>query len=329
MKQLVPILLMQGPSAEMIKSNYPYGDHPYYEAGYFFGSKSGSAGYLLLDCLQLPAAVLSASSVQENRFYHIQCGSYTFTGSGREVIEEGFRKVYQPMLNNHVQNLDEDESNVLPPLMKGDVLGVPNCAISDKKTMPPKRFTEGTLISAMANIWKYVAPDNPNRMKLKDIKGIGTPATRARIIDELLAIRLSGHPVRPFLSKKGKDLIPTDFGFFTIDHIHESLTKPDLTADIEFQLSEIVKNASLSDATMERMIEMMKDNIAFADSSTFPPPKDAVPCPVCHKSYLARHTMKDGKGAYYRCCDLNCVSPTALFYVHKITFTHFGFKAHR
>lgn len=37
------------------------------------------------------------------------------------------------MLNNHVQNLDEDESNVLPPLMKGDVLGVPNCAISDKK----------------------------------------------------------------------------------------------------------------------------------------------------------------------------------------------------
>lgn len=133
MKQLVPILLMQGPSAGMIKSNYPYGDHPYYEAGYFFGSKSGSAGYLLLDCLQLPAAVLSASSVQENRFYHIQCGSYTFTGSGREVIEEGFRKVYQPMLNNHVQNLDEDESNVLPPLMKGDVLGVPNCAISDKK----------------------------------------------------------------------------------------------------------------------------------------------------------------------------------------------------
>lgn len=241
--------------------------------------------------------------------FTIQCGSYTFTGSGREVIEEGFRKVYQPMLDDHVQNLDEDESNVLPPLMKGDVLGVPNCAISDKKTMPPKRFTEGTLISAMANIWKYVAPDNPNRMKLKDIKGIGTPATRARIIDELLAIRLSGHPVRPFLTKKGKDLIPTDFGFFTIDHIHESLTKPDLTADIEFQLSEIVKNESLSDQTMERMIEMVKDNIAFADSSMFPPPKDAVPCPVCHKSYLARHTMKDGKGAYYRCCDPNCVSP--------------------
>ena len=65
--------------------------------------------------------------------FTIQCGAYTFTGSGREVIEEGFRKVYQPMLNNHVQNLDEDESNVLPPLMKGDVLGVPNCAISDKK----------------------------------------------------------------------------------------------------------------------------------------------------------------------------------------------------
>lgn len=65
--------------------------------------------------------------------FAIQCGSYTFTGSGREVIEEGFRKVYQPMLDDHVQNLDEDESNVLPPLMKGDVLGVPNCAISDKK----------------------------------------------------------------------------------------------------------------------------------------------------------------------------------------------------
>lgn len=167
-----------------------------------------------------------------------------------------------------------------------------------------------------------MVPDNPNRMKLKDIKGIGTPATRARIIDELLAICLSGHPVRPFLTKKGKDLIPTDFGFFTIDHIHESLTKPDLTADIEFQLSEIVKNESLADATMERMIEMVKDNIAFADSSTFPPPKDAVPCSVCHKGYLARHTMKDGKGAYYRCCDSNCVSPVALCYVHKITFTH-------
>ena len=51
--------------------------------------------------------------------------------------------------------------------------------------------------------------------------------------------------------------------------------------------------------------------------------------PVCHKSYLERHIMKDGKGTYYRCCDPNYVSPTALCYVHKITFTHFGFKSYR
>lgn len=247
--------------------------------------------------------------VYEQTSFQIACGNYTFKGSGRKNIDLGFRKIYEPMLDDSVQNPEEDEKDELPPLMKGDVLGVPSLSVTDKKTTPPKRFTEGSLIAAMSKIWLFIDPKNPNREKLKEIKGIGTPATRAKIIEELLAVKLNGRETKPYLAKKKKELIPTDFGFFTIKNIHESLTKPDLTADIEYQLSEIIKNESLADSVMNNLKQMVRDNIDFADKGHFPPPEGAVSCPICGNGFLAKHTSKDGKTNYYTCGNPNCVSP--------------------
>ena len=91
----------------------------------------------------------------------------------------------------------------------------------------------------MTNIWRFVSPDNPNREKLKECKGIGTPATRDSIISDLLATKSGKSHILPCIQKKGKELVPTDFGVAMIENIHESLTKPDLTAEMEYNLSAI------------------------------------------------------------------------------------------
>lgn len=199
----------------------------------------------------------------------------------------------------------------VPTLSVGDAIGKQGTSITEKKTTPPKRFTEGTLIAAMTNIWRFVAADNPNREKLKETKGIGTPATRDTIIAELLATENKGKPIEACLTKKKKELIPTDFGIKLIENVAPSLTLPDATAEMEYALSEIASGKKTMPAYIDEIIDVVNDNIRFAETREFPfvESADAVTCPICGKGTLLKKFSPKLQKHFYICSDEACVLP--------------------
>jgi DNA topoisomerase-3 len=94
-----------------------------------------------------------------------------------------------------------DEAQLLPPLRNGETVQLHDPKIEDKESRPPPRYNEGTLIEAMQNAWRFV-DDEVLRERLKEAKGIGTPATRAEII--------GGLKKQDFLIAQGKHIVPTE-----------------------------------------------------------------------------------------------------------------------
>ncbi len=127
-----------------------------------------------------------------------------------------------------------DEAQLLPALRNGEITKLENPTIEDKETRPPPRYNEGTLIEAMQNAWRFV-DDEVLRERLKDAKGIGTPATRAEII--------GGLKKQGFLIAQGKNIVPTETGlalFEVLKQADPSLVDPGLTAQLECLLDEVV-----------------------------------------------------------------------------------------
>ena len=106
---------------------------------------------------------------------------FEFRASGRQPIDLGWRATFPDW-----QPADEkgDEAQLLPPLRDGEAAQLQDPKVEDKETRPPPRYNEGTLIEAMQNAWRFV-DDEVLRERLKEAKGIGTPATRAEIIGGL------------------------------------------------------------------------------------------------------------------------------------------------
>lgn len=245
--------------------------------------------------------------------YNIKCMGHNFSGSGKVVHSMGWREV--------LSNGEEEEVSSVPLLQVGEVLPSLGCAIKEKKTTPPKRFTEGTLLAAMTNIWRFVSPNNPNREKLKECKGIGTPATRDSIISDLMDGK-SGNPGRsPCIEKKGKELFPTEFGTFIIEHIHESLTRPDLTAEMEYSLSAIADGKVAYEEFMQATTDMVLQNIGYANETAGkmkatasnaenPEKLGNCECPVCHRNTLTRKFSTKRKAHFWICDDKSCVHPS-------------------
>ena len=131
-------------------------------------------------------------------------GRYGFKASGVSVIQYGWRK---GMGGPETDNADDDGDGdaELPPLVKGDFVSVVDLEVLEKKTKPPKRFTNSSLLALMQN----PRGDAEEEGKLV---GLGTEATRASIIDELVH--------REFIEQKGKVLVSTDAGKFLISSVN-------------------------------------------------------------------------------------------------------------
>src|SRR6202046_5068164 len=156
---------------------------------------------------------------------------FEFRASGRQPINLGWRAAFPDW-----QPADEkgDEAQLLPPLRNGETAPMPHPKIEDKETRPPPRYNEGTLIEAMQNAWRFV-DDEVLRERLKEAKGIGTPATRAEII--------GGLKKQGFLIAQGKHIVPTEAGlslFGVLKQADPSLVDPGLTAQLECLLDEVV-----------------------------------------------------------------------------------------
>ena len=156
---------------------------------------------------------------------------FAFRVAGRQPIDLGWREAFPDW-----QPADEksDDAQLLPALRNGEIARLENPTIEDKETRPPPRYNEGTLIEAMQNAWRFV-DDEALRERLKEAKGIGTPATRAEII--------GGLKKQDFLVAQGKNIVPTETGlslFGILKHADPALVDPGVTAQLECLLDEVV-----------------------------------------------------------------------------------------
>ncbi len=149
---------------------------------------------------------------------------HAFRAVGRQPIELGWRAAFPEWTPAEEKG---DEAQLLPVLRNGEATVLSDPVVEAKETRPPPRYNEGTLIDAMQNAWRFVA-DEALRDRLKEAKGIGTPATRAEIIRGLKA--------QEFLIAQGKNIVPTERGLALFDVLQKAdpaLVDPGVTAQLE------------------------------------------------------------------------------------------------
>ena len=154
-----------------------------------------------------------------------------FRAAGRQPIELGWRAAFPDWKPAEEKG---DEAQLLPSLRDGEATRLQDPVVEDKETKPPPRYNEGTLIEAMQNAWRFVE-DAALRDRLKEAKGIGTPATRAEII--------RGLKTQEFLTILGKNVVPTDRGlslFGVLQRADPALVDPGVTAQLECLLDDVL-----------------------------------------------------------------------------------------
>ena len=145
---------------------------------------------------------------------------------------------------------EEDEDQGLPPLKKGQAADVKGYDVKEGKTTPPKRLSEADLLSAMQGAGRFV-DDEALKGALKD-RGLGTPATRAAVIETLLQ--------RGYVERKRNVLIPTDKGIALIQAIpDERLKSPQLTGEWEAKLESMRRGEALRDGFMGEIRAFVSD----------------------------------------------------------------------
>ena len=155
---------------------------------------------------------------------------FEFRATGRQPIEAGWRDAFPDWRPEEEKG---EAAQALPPLRDGETARLRDPVIEDKETRPPPRYREGTLIEAMQNAWRFVE-DEALRERLREAKGIGTPATRAEII--------SGLKKQGFLTAQGKNIVPTDRGlalFGVLKRADPALVDPGVTAELECLLDDV------------------------------------------------------------------------------------------
>ena len=256
------------------------------------GLPVGERNLLLLVCCKLLCA--SASPYEyETVTATFDCGGHTFTAKGKRILAEGWREI-ERIFRSSLKEKPEDTDNggVLPDVTEGQTFEDVAATITEHFTSPPKPYTEDTLLSAMENAGKEDIPEDAER------KGLGTPATRAAIIEKLVAAG--------FVERKGKNLIPTKAGINLVTVLPEPLTSPMLTAEWEQRLSAIAKGEADPDKFMEGLRSMTRElvqtysHISEDGQKLFAPEKEVIGnCPRCGKP------VYEGK-KNFACSDRSC-----------------------
>ena len=149
---------------------------------------------------------------------------------------------------------NDNESKALPELTEGQELPVAGAAVKAGKTTPPKHFTEDTLLSAMETAGKDDMPEDAER------KGLGTPATRAGILEKLVSTGF----LKRKKSKKTVQLLPSHDALSLITVLPEQLQSPLLTAEWEYRLGEIERGELAPEDFMDGICAMLKEQIGRA-----------------------------------------------------------------
>ena len=252
----------------------------------------GERNTLLLVCRELLCAA-AEPYMYEAVTAAFDCGGHTFTAKGRRVLSEGWReidRIFRASLKEQPE--DEAEPIALPDFTEGQTFDQVDASVTEHFTAPPKAYTEDTLLAAMETAGKEDMPEDAER------KGLGTPATRAAILEKLVA---SG-----FMERRGKSLVPTKAGINLVTVLPATLTSPMLTAEWEQKLTAIARGDGDPAAFMAGISEMTRElvktysHISEEGQKLFAPERETVGlCPRCGKP------VYEGKKNFY-CSDRSC-----------------------
>ena len=242
------------------------------------GLPVGEKAVLELVALRLLCAVAQPYTFAETAVV-VECAGAEFTAKGRTVKNYGWRALdaaYRAGLKN-VEQDKEPEDKALPELSEGQTLPLSGATVKEGKTTPPKHFTEDTLLSAMETAGKDDMPEDAER------KGLGTPATRAGILEKLVS---TGFLERK-KSKKTVQLLPSHDAISLITVLPEQLQSPLLTAEWEYRLGEIERGELAPEDFMAEITAMLKElvgtyQVIKGSEYLFAPPREVVgKCPRC------------------------------------------------
>ena len=200
----------------------------------FTGLAESESKLMNLVCSKLLCAV-AAPHEYETVTAVFSCAGNEFTAKGKTVLVPGWKEIDQRFRSNLKADTEEEVLNTLPEPAEGQSFSV-MANVSEHFTSPPKAYTEDTLLSAMERAGAEDMPEEAER------KGLGTPATRAAILEKLVQMG--------FVQRKGKQLVPTKDGINLAVVLPESLTSPVLTAEWENRLTEIAKGNADADEFM-------------------------------------------------------------------------------
>lgn len=163
---------------------------------------------------------------------------------GKIIKSWGWRSIYEGFAKLEEDDEDEENSQSLPDIKQGQKSVLSTVKLLNGKTKPPARYTEATLLSAMEHPGKFVE-NKALREALESTSGLGTPATRADIIEKLFNTF--------YVERKGKEICPTSKGIQLIGLVPSDLKSPELTAKWEQQLSLISKGKTNPNAFVSEM----------------------------------------------------------------------------
>ena len=212
----------------------------------FDGLAESERKLLSLICCKVLCAV-AGPYVYEAVTATFTCGGKEFTAKGRTVLSPGWKEIDRRFRSSLKTASDEDAETVreLPELKEGQTFADVAASVTEHFTTPPKPYTEDTLLSAMERAGAEDMPEDAER------KGLGTPATRAAILEKLVQMG--------FIQRKGKQLIPTKDGINLAVVLPEALTSPQLTAEWESRLTEIAKGQADPDEFMAGIEAMTRE----------------------------------------------------------------------
>ncbi len=198
--------------------------------------------------------------------------AYKFQTNGKVLVKPGWLAVYG-------KEIQEDDANLVA-VAPGEMVQAESVDVAALKTKPPARYTEATLLSAMEGAGKLIE-DEDLRDAMKE-KGLGTPATRAQTIEGLIAEK--------YMLRDGRELVPTAKAFQLMTLLRglaiEDLTRPELTGQWEYQLSEMEQGRLKRDEFMAGIAKMAERIVKKAkeyDRDTIPGDYATLstPCPNC------------------------------------------------
>ena len=222
----------------------------------------------------------------------LTCEGYEFRAKGKTVVQDGWKAIERRFKETLKSKEKDEPERSLPSLNEKDILSSVDASVTEHYTSPPKPYTEDSLLSAMETAGNAEFDDDTEK------KGLGTPATRAGIIEKLVK--------GGFVERKGKSLVPTKDGNNLVCVLPEQITSPTMTAEWENTLMQIERGNADADKFLSGIVGMTSELVkaypflSEAEANRFDTGRESIGnCPRCGSPVYV------GKGNYY-CSNKEC-----------------------